>query len=103
MRTTEATSARKTWNRSKVTLLNFLSLIKIYLLLPKFSGQAHSIMNKWKTGDVEKAETKEFSAKDEIEELRRGGTKVSDRFREGAHDDEVHKGFDKSELDTAGK
>jgi hypothetical protein len=60
-------------------------------------------MNKWKTGDVEKAEAKEFSAKDEIEELRRGGTKVTERFREGVHDEEVHKGFDKSELDTAGE
>ncbi|KAI6171376.1 LIM domain and actin-binding protein 1 [Aphelenchoides bicaudatus] len=69
--------------------------------LEAITGQAHSIMNRWKTGDVEKAETKEFSAKDEIEELRRGGTKVTDRFREGAHDEEVHKTFDKSELDTS--
>jgi hypothetical protein len=52
---------------------------------------------------VEKAETREFSAKDEIEELRRGGTKVTDRFKEGEHGEEVHKGFDKSELDTTGK
>jgi hypothetical protein len=70
---------------------------------PENLDQVHSIKNKWKTGDVEKAETREFSAKDEIEELRRGGTKVADRFHEGQQgDDHVQKAYDKSELDTAG-
>lgn len=79
-----------------------LCLPKIFQLL--FSDQVHSIKNKWKTGEVEKAEAKEFSAKDEIEELRRGGTRVTERFREGQANDEhdIQKAYDKSELDTAG-
>ncbi|KAI6224428.1 hypothetical protein M3Y99_01399700 [Aphelenchoides fujianensis] len=68
--------------------------------LEAIRDSVHSVKNKWKTGDVEGAEVRDLSTKDEIEELRRG-PKVSDRFKEGAHDETVVKRFDKSELDTS--
>ncbi|KAI6202289.1 LIM domain and actin-binding protein 1 [Aphelenchoides besseyi] len=68
--------------------------------LEAIRDSVHSVKNKWKTGDVEKAETRDFSTRNEIEELRRG-PKVSDRFKEGAHDEAVIRGYDQSELDTS--
>ncbi|CAD5218947.1 unnamed protein product [Bursaphelenchus okinawaensis] len=62
-------------------------------------GSVHNVKNKWKTGDVETAESKESEAKSELEALK--GQKLSERFKEGAEDHEVVKAYDKSELDTA--
>ncbi|CAD5225126.1 unnamed protein product [Bursaphelenchus xylophilus] len=61
-------------------------------------GSVHDVKNRWKTGDVETAESKESETKSELEALK--GQRISDRFKEGADEHEVVKAYDKSELNT---
>uniref|UniRef100_A0A7E4V934 LIM zinc-binding domain-containing protein n=1 Tax=Panagrellus redivivus TaxID=6233 RepID=A0A7E4V934_PANRE len=72
--------------------------------LEAIKAQVSDVKNKWKTGEVEKAETKDADAKNELEELRKGGIKVRERFNERlqpATDDSVNKSYNAHELDTS--
>uniref|UniRef100_A0AC35FRZ7 LIM zinc-binding domain-containing protein n=1 Tax=Panagrolaimus sp. PS1159 TaxID=55785 RepID=A0AC35FRZ7_9BILA len=67
-------------------------------------AQVGDIKNKWKTGEVEKAETRDAESKTELEELRKGGIKVRERFNERlepAEGEPVSKSYDRNELDTS--
>jgi hypothetical protein len=72
--------------------------------LEAIKAQVGDIKNKWKTGEVEKAETRDAEAKSELEELRKGGIKVRERFNERlepAADENVSKSYDRNELDLS--
>lgn len=72
--------------------------------LEAIKAQVGDVKNKWKTGEVEKAETRDAEAKSELEELRKGGIKVRERFNErlepGAGEP-ISKSYDRNELDTS--
>ncbi|KAH7729560.1 LIM domain protein variant [Aphelenchoides avenae] len=70
--------------------------------LEEIRAQVSEVKNKWKTGDVEKAEVKDAATKDELEELRKG-VNVKERFHEGLQptEENVTKSYDRSELDTS--
>lgn len=72
--------------------------------LEAIKAQVGDIKNKWKTGEVEKAETRDAEAKSELEELRKGGIKVRERFNERTEpvgDEPVTKSYDRNELSTS--
>uniref|UniRef100_A0AC34RJC2 LIM zinc-binding domain-containing protein n=1 Tax=Panagrolaimus sp. JU765 TaxID=591449 RepID=A0AC34RJC2_9BILA len=72
--------------------------------LDAIKAQVGEIKNKWKTGEVEKAETKDAEFKDELEQLRKGGINVRNRFSERlqpADDENILKSYDRNELDTS--
>lgn len=64
--------------------------------------QVSEVKNKWKTGDLEKSEgTHEGVSKEELEELKKSGVKVRERFSERLQPTEFgedNKSYDKSEL-----
>ena len=60
------------------------------------------VKNKWKTGNIEKAEEQEDLVKrEELEELKRAGVKVKERFKPPT-DSEIQKSYDRSELESSG-
>lgn len=64
------------------------------------------IKNKWKTGEVETAKTKDAETRNEIEELRKGGINVRQRFNERlepSNDENLSKSYNREELDTSSK
>lgn len=74
--------------------------------LDAIKAQVGEIKNKWKTGEVEKAEIKDAESKNELEQLRKGGINVRNRFSERfqpADAENILKSYDRNELDTSSK
>ncbi|KAE9554700.1 hypothetical protein FO519_002110 [Halicephalobus sp. NKZ332] len=72
--------------------------------LEAIKAQVGEVKNKWKTGEVEKAEAREADSRNELEELRKGGINVRERFNEKLNPSEsenVSKSYDRNELDTS--
>ncbi len=71
------------------------------------SFQVGDIKKKWKMGGVETAEMREMNAKEELEELKKGGINVRQRFQERqpgeGGESGAEKSYDREGLDTSSK